>query len=444
MLPSGLRQAFLGSGTRVRLTRASVAAMFLKLLHVALGFAITVVLARAMGPAGLGLYALALAVVMVLGMPAKAGLPQLVTRETAKAHAKGDWGAVKGVWRWSSSVVLVNSAAVLVATLAIATFVPSIIPSEIHKTLLLGVFLVPIMGLALIRASALRGLGCTILGQLPELAIQPIGFLAFLITWLVFSTSSLSADWAIGLNLLASLVAFGFGMGMLARVKPAAMKGVEPSYESRSWLAAVIPMASINAMHLINTQVDIVLIGVFLDATAAGVYKVAAQVALIVAFGLQATKMVVEPYFSRFHQQGDTTKLRSIARAASRLNAAVAMIVIVFLVLFGQQFLHVAFGAAFYGAFTPLMILASGRCLSACVASSGSLLVMAGFHRQYATFWMLAAMLNVVLNLILIPLFGLAGAASATALTLLIPYLLGWWAAKRWLACDCSPFGRNS
>jgi O-antigen/teichoic acid export membrane protein len=312
--------------------------------------------------------------------------------------------------------------------------------SEPGITLAIGLLMVPLMGLALVRASSLRGLGHTVQGQLPELAIKPLAFLILLLGVLFVSDDAMNAPEAMALNITATALAFVFGALMLRRAQPSALVQAAAVYESRAWLATIIPMAGINAMHLINTQADILLIGVFMESTDVGQYKVAAQVSLIVAFGLQATKMVVEPYFSRLYHQGEHEKLQRLARGASRLNLAIALTVFTPLLLFGDDLLHIAFGAGFVAAFVPMLILSLGRLTGSTIGTSGHLLTMAGHHREYARFWIVAACSNVVLNLVLIPIFGTVGAAISTASTLILANGLGWWAARRWIGCDCSPF----
>ena len=438
-----LRDLISGSGLRARIARASGAAVVLKILNTVLGLATTVVLARTLGPENFGVYAFALAVVMVVGLPAKAGVPQLVTRETAKGQASGQWGMVKAVWRWSSLVVLTLSGGILVVAAAAGLLYPDYFRSESGITLAIGLFMIPLLGLALVRASSLRGLGHTVQGQLPELAIKPLVFLALLLGVVLVFSDALSASLAMALNIVATTTAFIVGAAMLRRARPPVLDDATPAYESRAWLATIVPMASINAMHLINTQTDILLIGVLMESADVGQYKVAAQVSLVVTFGLQATKMVVEPYFSRLYHEGENAKLQRLARGASRLNFAIALAVFVPLLFFGAELLNLAFGAAFINAFVPMVILSAGRLIGASIGSSGHLLNMAGYHREYARFWIMAACLNVLLNIILIPLFGMVGAAIATASTLMLANGFGWWGAKKWLGCNCSPFAQE-
>ena len=435
-----LRDLSNGDGLRAHIARATGAAVILKILSFILGLATTVILARALGPDSLGVYAFALAVVTIVGMPASAGVPQLVTRETAKGQGSGLWGMTKGVWRWATRLVLLVSAVILLIAAGLGLLFPGYLRTESGTTLAIGLLMVPFMGLALVRASSLRGLGYTVQGQLPELAIKPLVFLALLLIFLLLSNGRLSAPHAMTLNIVATFAAFIVGALLLQRARPPGLANATPAYESRAWLATILPMASINAMHLINTQADILLIGIFMENADVGQYKVAAQISLVVAFGLQATKMIVEPHFARLYSQGNYSKLEKLARGASRFNITIALFVFSPLVLFGADLLHIAFGAAFVGAFLPMLILSAGRLAGSSLGTAGSILVMAGYHREYSRFWMIAVVLNVGLNLVLIPTLGLIGAAIATAFTLLIPYYLGWWGAKKWLGVDCFPF----
>lgn len=433
---------FRGDSLRTSLAKASAASLVLKAINAGLGFATTVVLARMLGPDSLGVYAFAMAAIMVIGLPCKAGVPQLVTRETAKGQASKDWSTVKGVWRWGTGVVIAISVLLMVVGVLAGALFPGYLATEQGLSMAWGFLMIPLMGLALVRAAALRGLGHTVQGQLPELAIKPLAFLALLSTvWLWKSNGPMPAFYAIALEVTATGIAFMVGAVLLWRARPRALMDAEAGYESRAWLATLIPMAMINAMHLINTQVDILLIGFFMEGPDTGHYKVAAQTSLIVAFGLQATKMVVEPQFSRLYHMGEMEKLQRVARAASRLNLTIAGVVLLLLLVWGKDFLVIAFGSLFVAAYTPMLILSVARMAGASIGSSGHLLIMSGHHKQYARFWILAAVLNVIGNLVLIPLIGTTGAALSTAITLTLANGLGWWGAKKWIGCDCSPFG---
>lgn len=105
-LKGRLSQLTHGDVLQTRLVKVSATSVLLKVVDAALRFGTIAVPARLLGPENLGVYAFALAVIMMLGMPAKACVPQLVTRETTKGKAEKGWNTVKGGWRWGGGLVL--------------------------------------------------------------------------------------------------------------------------------------------------------------------------------------------------------------------------------------------------------------------------------------------------------------------------------------------------
>ena len=433
-----LLRSFKGVGLGARVARASVGSIFLKVLSTILGSATTIVLARYLGADNYGVYAFAVACVMVVGLPVKAGLPQLVVRETAYGLANEDLSTVKGIWRWATVVVILVSL-ILAVVAFFAIIFGADISGEQGRTIAIGMLLVPLMGLALACSSPLRGIGLTIQGQLPELLVKPLAMLLLILTVVFVSSISLTATHAMSINVLATLVALLIGVTLLHRARPPALKQVHATYQTGIWLRTLMPLAAINAMHLINTQADIILLGIFVESSDVGHYKVAAQVSLIVAFGAQATKTVVEPYIARFYREGDSGRLVRLIKGAARLNFLAALSVFAALLIFGKELLGLAFGPAFTAALVPMLILSGGRLMGSIISTGGALLTMAGYHKEYARFWSFAALANIALNVALIPTFGTIGAATSTAITLFLANGLGWWSAKKWLGFDCSP-----
>lgn len=414
----------------------------LKALSALLGLSIAVVLARSMGPKDYGVYAFTISIMTVLALPSSVGLPQVVTRETSKTHAVSDWRGLKGLWKWGTRVALISAAVVCGAASIVLLLLRNEIDPARFQPLLLGLALIPMLVLNGLRSASLRGLGNVVLGQLPELAIRPSVLLALVLSLpLVVPGRDISPSVAVILNTSATAVSFVLGALLLLRSTPPETGTVPAEIRGREWMRAALPMAATGALHLVNTQADILMIGVFLENEDVGRYRVAVQAATLVIFALQATKMVVEPSFSRLFASGDLKRVQALARAASRLNASIGSLVFIALLLAGETLLRRAFGPEFDGASVPLLILATGWVFGSTVATSGHLLNMAGFEAHYARLRLIGAISNIVLNLILIPTLGIVGGAIATAISMITFYGLSWRSARRLTGCDCSPFG---
>jgi len=88
------------------------------------------------------------------------------------------------------------------------------------------------------------------------------------------------------------------------------------------------------------------------------------------------------------------------------------------LLLFGGQALQVVFGQPYRSAYPALAILCGGQLFHAATGAPGLFLNMTGHEGDTAIAVAVTAVLNVLLNLLLIPQFGIAGAATATAVSL--------------------------
>jgi len=89
----------------------------------------------------------------------------------------------------------------------------------------------------------------------------------------------------------------------------------------------------------------------------------------------------------------------------------------VVLMLFPRETLIVLFGADYEAGQTALMILAVGQLINSATGSNGPLLVMTGHQKPWLWLSASALVANIVLCFILIPLFGIAGAAIGTSIT---------------------------
>ena len=98
-----------GSGLSAYLIRCASGTFVLRVAASGLAFLTSVVLARLLGAEGYGVYAYAMALVTLLGVPATLGLPPLMVREVAACRARLAWGEMRGLLRRANQTVLLGS-----------------------------------------------------------------------------------------------------------------------------------------------------------------------------------------------------------------------------------------------------------------------------------------------------------------------------------------------
>ena len=409
-----------GDGLRAQLLRGGVGSLGIKAGHAMLAFAVAVVLARTLGPEGYGVYSFALAIIMLTAIPAQVGVPQLVVRETAKAQANGNYGLMRGLWRWGNVAVALFSALALAVVAGILWFTDVGGDGARVATLTIGIALIPVIALANVRGACLRGLRKVVQGQLPESIIRPALLLFLVLVWGTwFVEDELTPQMAMGFYVVAAVLAFIIGAWLLRRSRPAEL-GERPTaeYQSSAWRKAVIPLGMITGLQLINNYADLIILGIFRTDEEVGIYRAAFQFSMLVTFIMIAINQVVQPYFAKMHEIGDFLRMRKLLDNASKLTLFLTLPIVVIFVFFNELLLVSIFGPDYISGGLALAILVTGSFAKSVFGYGHAVLMMAGYEREVLRFVVWSGLANVLINLILVPILGIEGAAVGTAVTM--------------------------
>lgn len=411
-----------GDSLRARLVRGGVGSVAIKLSGMGLSFGINVVLARSLGPAGLGTYAFAFSVVTLLSVPVQLGLPTLLTREVARYEYQHAWGELRGLLRRSTQAVLVVSAVVALIALGVAWWVRGRTDQVQLATLAWALLLVPLVSLGRLRDAALQGLRHVIQGLLPTLLLQP-AFLLILVAAAAWA-GALTPPRAMALYCVAAGLAFIPGALWLSRRLPHPVRTADPLYETRRWMRSVVPLALMSGLTMINGQVDIVMLGLLGTKEEVALYRVAFSGAALVLLAVLAVNAAIAPHCARLFAARDQSRLQRVVTLSTRLTFGTAAAAAGGLVLLGGPILEWVFGPAYRPAYPALAILSIGQLAAASAGPARDLLNMAGLEHETLRAVAGALGLNVVLNAVLIPLLGSSGAAAATAVSIVAGHVL--------------------
>jgi len=402
-----------------RIARGATGSLAMRLTAVALALITSIILARVLGAKGLGAYAFALAVIEILLVPSMLGIPSLLGREVpAGMHHHGAF-YVRGLVRQSLAVVfLFSTALALTVGLAVYQWGDKLEPG-MQAPLFVALVMLPFLSLLWTNEATIRGIGRVLLAQLPLRIYRPTLVLA-LIAAALFTSYSLTPTDAVGINLVATWAALATSLFMWWRYRPSIE--VEKRSKQMRFLSLVrsgTPFILISAFGALNTQADIVLLGILSGAEETGLYRVAHRLASSAGFPYVALIMPLGPLVAELFAQGDLAKMRYKTNMALGYAFTGALLISAVLIAFSDFFLSL-FGPEFGSAGPTLTILCLAQTLNSIVITTQLLLAMSHHEKLVARNLMAGAIVNVALNLILIPHFGLEGAASATLMSTLI------------------------
>ena len=427
------------SGKQSTFLKQSFWSVLIKAASLLLGFVTVVLLARVLGKDAYGIYAVVFATMTVLSIPAALGAPNLMVRETAKTLEADQTERLGALWRQGDMFVLISSIAVvagLVVWLALST------PSQTYLiAFLAGLALVPLRAFVGLRGGVLRGLGKVVAGQIPEFLLRPALFLALALVLAVMLQDHLDATTTLVAHSIAALLALVGVIALQRKLTPPGTSGGPSPIGMGAMLMASGAMGLVAGAQVLNNNLDVMMLGAMRESGEAGIYKVAASTALLVSFGLQAVNQVLMPRVAASHKRGDLQAMKTVIRQSARLSLGLAAASAVILIAMGPWFLETAFGAEYRAAYPALVILVGGQLLNAAFGPVISVLNMTGHERDTLKGVLIACGLNVALNALLIPPFGVIGAASATAATLVCWNAILFWRVRQRLGLNASAFG---
>ena len=425
------------------LVKGVVGTAGVKVAHAAITFATAALLAQALGPARYGIFSLVLAFVALLTIPSELGIPGLAVREVAVTNAHKDWDHMRGFIVWSHRLVAVTCVALIAVGAACLLLWGDHLSPVKRACMWLGLILVPVLSFGALRDSMLRGLRKVVLGQLPQQVIRPAVILVLLLIYLHAETGVRSPVVVMSLHITSVALAFCFGLYFFLNARPIELSGAQSKFKSAAWLKSSIPFGLSAALQLINGRTDVLTLGFFRTDAEIGIYRVASQMAAIVVFALLSVNMIQGPHIAHLFSKGDMQMLQKMITRSAQAVMLFALPVVLVIVVFGEFIIRIVFGPEYESAYVPLVILCVGQLVNASMGSVGALLNMTGHERDTTKSILVAAVVNVALNLSLVPLWGIIGAAVATASTLIVWNLIMWHKVRARIGIEPSLFFRR-
>jgi O-antigen/teichoic acid export membrane protein len=413
-----------------RVARGATGSFFLQVANAGLAFTTAILLARTLGAAEFGIYSFVIAVAGILAVPANLGFRIYLVREVARLLQQADWAALRGLVSVAFSAVLFVSLAVVSAVWLLANAQALPVSAAASKALSIGIMLVPVVALVTVFEGVMRGLHRVTRALTPDSFVRPMAFFLLVSAWVLFQPGPKSAIGAVQLNVLAAVAALISAVILVKKTWPKPASAIAPTTQLRTWVTSAVSFSAIASVTVIQSNADLVMLGSLASPEATGIYRAVSRVATLIVFALEAVNAAVAPRIAALYTAGQLDGLQSIAAKSALATTTLALPAAIALIFGGDIVLSV-FGANFTEGATALSILALGYVASAMAGSAAHILSMT----RYANFTLIglsiSTAINICLNILLIPSFGMEGAAIATCTSMIAWNLIlvgfVWW-----------------
>jgi O-antigen/teichoic acid export membrane protein len=405
------------------------------------GYLFKIYLARILGAEALGIYALGMTIVGFLGIFNALGLPQSAVRFVAAYAATGKMALLRGFLGRGVVLLLISN---VVLGGAVLLFGPWIALRFYHTQALqtyLGWFaFIMVLGalntflgqvLAGYKDVARRTIVTNFIGS-PVMMILTLG-LAGLGLGLRGYIIAQAASAVVVLILLAAMV---------WRLTPPAARSLSSGFpplekEVMSFSAVIL---GTGLLEFLMAQADKILIGFYLGAREVGIYAVATALVTFVPILLQSVNQIFSPSIADLYARGQQELLGRIFQTLTKWIFGLTLPLAAVMILFASPLMRI-FGRDFQAGWPILIIGTLGQLVNCGVGSVGYLLLMSGNQRRLIRIEAVMAAVMVLLNLLLIPRWGITGAAIGAAITNVVGNV--WYLGEVRRRLGLSPYNRS-
>ncbi|MBI2627039.1 MAG: flippase [Parcubacteria group bacterium] len=379
-------------------------AIFSRVITGGIGLFVIAVMSRSLGQAGYGNYSTILSYMLIFSVVGDLGLYTLLVREISRNDKEESYIASNFF-----TLRLITIAVTAILAILISEFLTPY-PRLVKDGLIVGTIFLVFSSLTQVLSGIYQKYlrfylisFADILSSLVQLAI------------ILFVASKgrdlLPYVWAAS---IASLVQFSIVFINVQKLVPISLH-ISFSFW-RKILKDSLPVAVSLVFTVIYFRIDTIMLSLIKTPNEVGIYSIAAKVLEVIIF-LPALYMgLVMPVLSK-EAVSNVTNFRRIFKKTFDILAAFSVPTVVFLAILSAKIVVIVGGSTFLASYQPLFILAFAVGLIFFGNLVGRAAVALDLQKRSMWIYLGGAILNIILNLLLIPSFSFNGAAFATLMT---------------------------
>ena len=409
--------------------RAAGTVFLVRVASALLALVSQVLMARWMGSFEFGVYVYVWTWVLMIGALSDCGL-SLAARRFVPEYTEGrSFDHLRGFLAGSRWLAVGLATAIAIVGAFGVTLLTPWFDHYLVIPLYLACVCIPIYGLAQAQAGIAHAYDQANLAVMPfyiwrqltiTAALGAAYFLGFATDAVTAMQIAVGATWAVTVGQM-----FVLNRRLREKVPPG-----RRHYEPRTWLRTSLPLFVVDFFYLLLTFSDILVLERFSTPDEIAKYYAAARILAIVAFVYFAIAGATTHKFAQYHVTGDSKRLASFFAEAIKLTFWPSLAACAGILLLGKPLLAL-FGEQFVAAYPVMFLLSVGMLARAALGPAEPLLNMLGRRRELAMIYAVTFVLNVALCCLLIPRFGIEGAAASTSAALVLGSIAVFVVAKR-------------
>jgi len=408
--------------------RGSFNAFILRVLGIAVGYIFILIITRYYGSKAMGIYAIFTTILQIVSTIGKFGMDTAILKLVAEYSIKDKWDIVIEIYRKIIKLVLPFS---LILSILIFFLSPYIAQHIFNKPDLYKCFQIASIGIIPLVLIHIHVEGIRGLKKIKEyMFLHSIGILMLASFILGLITVLLRTNFIDLKNInyiplfvyifslfIICLMSYFIWIKSLPKKFNLGNKAEKFSYSSI--LDIAIPMFFSGSLALIIGWTDTIMLGIFRTEEEVGIYNVVLRLSILTSIVLVSASIVLAPKFVEFWSRKDIYGLVKLAQQSTKLIFLFSFPMLILFLFFPKEILGIFFGNEFKTGATALRILIIAQSVNIASGSVEIFLNMTGHQKFYQKVIFIGTIINIVLNFLLIPHFGILGAAIASAVSMI-------------------------
>lgn len=393
-------------------------------------FAIKILIVRNTTTYELGAYTLAIALASVFAIVATLGVHEGIARYVSLLLGSNKRHEADALSRTALRIVLITGVTAGLILFLAANFLASALfkNGELAHLFRIVAISIPFFVLIQTLSAIMRGHGIVSSKiYFMDIAI-PFFFILFLCGNLFWKLPFLSILYAYTASIiLVCILISGYGFRKIG-ICPFYLRDSLPG---RDLLSFSIPLLIGIIMALVMNWSDVLMLGRYAGPGTVGIYDTGISLSRLMQVPLNALEFVFLPIAGELHARGQSEELARTYQVLTKWVFVVTVPIFSILFIYPEQIITFLFSARFIEAVPALRILACGFLFHTLWGPNGILMVIIGMKKEISFVSTLGAVLNIILNYLLISMYaqGIIGASTATigtyvVLNLLVSYIV--------------------
>jgi O-antigen/teichoic acid export membrane protein len=367
---------------------------------------------RSLGPDLFGLFFLGVSVLKIAEIVSTLGLHRGVLRFVALFQGMGDEARTKGTILFSLRATFAVSLVLAILIFILSPFAAAAIFHRSGLTTVLRLFAltVPFTAVGTILVFATQGFKIMKYRVWIRELFEPgsrtlLVIVIFALGWRFYGAVAAFITSIVLGTILASYLTH--------KAYPLLRKrSLKPVSESRKILHFSWPLLLADFFGLVVIWINILMIGYFEPAAEVGIYSAAHRTALLGEVVLISFNAIFSPITADLYYRKDLAKLAQLFKLVNKWIFSLSLPVCLLMAFFASDLIQL-FGKEYRAGAGCLVLLGLAQLVNSALGSSGFLIMMSGKSKINLLNNAFTAFLNIGLNLVLIPAYGIVGAAIA-------------------------------